>query len=351
MAAGVIFMQWDSYAGGPDGSPFFAENPLTFNTRQERLHRLTAGDRLWLVSRCPADGQYYFTCALRIAQLIRNPPASDLAARFGEYAILADRSESHDLGRRFPAEALLRAFTFETGRPIKYGASIGQSLQTLRLLDPADERILDAALADLAKADAVPLAGIAGPWTKCDSVFADYFLKNWSSRHEPLAFLLYDPPPALRAGSPVFIHSDKNLRLLARFREAQFVAGYKPTIEPDERLAERERVWQTNRAGTVDPPTKEEFDKFWAAQHGVHSGNRRAMNRAPGDPLRLQTSRRDGRFPEQQERARLLDGRVWPRNLKTAGVGSAGHWGLIQRGTTFPRTIRQFPVGSRGNGC
>jgi len=149
MAAGVIFMQWDSYAGGPDGQPFFSEDPLTFNTRQERLHRLTAGDRLWLVSRCPKKGTgsessrclspfsdaYYFACALRIAQLIRNPPASDKAARFGEYAILADRSESHDLGRRFPAEGLLRAFTFEIGRPIKYGASIGQALH-----DPAPAR-------------------------------------------------------------------------------------------------------------------------------------------------------------------------------------------------------------------
>jgi hypothetical protein len=128
VAAGVTFMQWESYAGGPDAPPFFAEGPLTFNTRQERLHRLTPGARLWLVSRCPADGQYYFTAALRIAQLLRNPPASAIAARFGEYAILADRSESHDLGRRFPAEGLLRAFTFETGRPIKYGASIGQAL-------------------------------------------------------------------------------------------------------------------------------------------------------------------------------------------------------------------------------
>jgi len=44
-----------------------------------------------------------------------------------------------------------------------------------------------------------------------------------------------------------------------------------PTIEPDERLAERERVWQTHRAGTIDPPTKEEFDKFWDAQHGLRS--------------------------------------------------------------------------------
>jgi len=65
---------------------------------------------------------------------------------------------------------------------------------TLPLLDPADERIFDAALADLAKGEAVPLAGSAGLWTKCDSVFADYFLANWARRREQLAFLLYAPP-------------------------------------------------------------------------------------------------------------------------------------------------------------
>jgi hypothetical protein len=67
----------------------------------------------------------------------------------------------------------------------------------------------------------------------------------------------------------VFIHSDKNLRLLARFREGQYVAGHKFTVDVDERLVERERVWHTHRANTMDPPTKEEFGKFWAAQHGV----------------------------------------------------------------------------------
>jgi hypothetical protein len=85
----------------------------------------------------------------------------------------------------------------------------------------------------------------------------------------PLAFLLFDPPPALPMGAPVFIPSDKSLRLLARFREGQFVAGHKLTVEADERRAERERVWQTHRAGTIDPPTKEEFDTFWEGQNGV----------------------------------------------------------------------------------
>jgi hypothetical protein len=106
----------------------------------------------------------------------------------GQPAESGRQKRSHDLGRSFPAEGLLRAFTFETCRPIKYGSSIGQSLQTLRLLDAADERILDAALGEVGKGATAPLAGAAGLWTKCDSVFADYFLKNWSRRREPLAF-------------------------------------------------------------------------------------------------------------------------------------------------------------------
>jgi hypothetical protein len=145
----------------------------------------------------------------------------------------------------------------------------GQTLQTLRLLDPADEQLLDAALAAIQKGDSPPHVAAAGLWTKCAPVFADYFLKNWSQRRQPLAFLLYDPPPALQAGAPVIIHSGKELRLLARFREAQFVAGHKATIDPDERLTERDRIWQTHRAATLDPPTREDFDRFWDAQNGI----------------------------------------------------------------------------------
>jgi hypothetical protein len=86
---------------------------------------------------------------------------------------------------------------------------------------------------------------------------------------KPLAFLLYDPPPALRPGSPIFIHSNKTLRLLARYLEGQFVAGHKSTADQEERIAERERIWTTFRAGTIDPPLKSDFDKFWDAQNGV----------------------------------------------------------------------------------
>jgi len=158
---------------------------------------------------------------------------------------------------------------FETGRPIQYEASIGQSLQTLRPLDPGDERVLNAALDALQNGESPPHATACGLWTKCDGVFADYFLTNWTQRCEALAFQLYDPPPSLRAGAPVFIHSDKSLRLLARFREGQFVAGHKQTVEAQERVAERDRVWRTYRAGTINPPTKDEFDDFWERQNGV----------------------------------------------------------------------------------
>jgi hypothetical protein len=269
MASAVQFMQWDNYTGGDTHPRFFDHQALTFNSRQERLHQLQPGDRLCLVSRCPQDGQYYLVAVLQIAGLKRNPLGSPEEQTFGEFAIVADRSRSLDLGKRFPAEPLLRAFQFDPGKPIKYGASIGQALQTLRLLEAADERILDAALGRLASGKDSALDRPCGLWTKCGREFADYFLTNWTQRHEPLAFLLYDPPPTLDVGAPVFIHSEKNLRLLARFCEGQFLAGHKPTTEPEERMAERERVWLTYRAPTIDVPTRPAFDAFWEKQNGI----------------------------------------------------------------------------------
>ncbi|HUG92530.1 MAG TPA: hypothetical protein VML55_16950 [Planctomycetaceae bacterium] len=271
MRDAVIFMQWESYAGADGEPPFFASEPLTFNSRQERLHELAPGDRLWLVSRSPDDRQYYIVAVLSIAAVKRNDPASREGSMFGEFAVVADRAGSHDLGKRFSAEGLLRAFQFETGRPIRYGASIGQSLQTLRVLDETDGRVLDAALARILAGEERLLDAPFGLWTKCDREFADYFLKNWTERREPLAFLLYDSPPVLLPGAPVFIHSEKHLRLIARFRESQFIAGQKFTVDEAERLAERERIWQTWRAGTLDPPDKAAFDAFWQRQHGVRS--------------------------------------------------------------------------------
>jgi hypothetical protein len=271
MSAGIAFIHWENYRSSQSGNNLFDKEPLTFNSRQERLHRLMAGDRLWLVSRCPEDSQYYFVAVLYVAQLRYNSASSDVARAYGEFAVEADRAKSVDLGKSFPCEGLLRAIHFEPGKPIRFGASIGQSLQTIRLLSPCDIHILDAALGRLVRGERPLLDTPFGLWTKCDPVFADFFWKNWSANRLPLAFLLYDSPPLLAPQSPVFIHSDKKLRLIACFRGSQFVAGYKPTADPLERLQERERIWTQFRAETLDPPAKADFDVFWDAQHGVRS--------------------------------------------------------------------------------
>ncbi len=271
MPGGAAYIQWDSYKTGPGGRGFFLDDPLAFNSRQERLHSIGVGQRLWLVSRCPDDSQHYVVGVLRVRELRHNRPESKIARSFGEFAIVGERDQSLDLRTRFPADGLLRALEFETGKPIKFGASIGQSLQTIRLLSPADERVLDCSLQRILGGRDLALDAPFGLWTKCDGVFADYFWQNWRARRQPLAFLLYDSPPTLPNGAPVFIHSDKNLRLLGAFRGIQYVTGYKPTADADERIFERERVWTAFREPTLNPPSKTEFDRFWDSQHGVRS--------------------------------------------------------------------------------
>src|SRR5437868_4713580 len=127
MATALIAMQWENYAGGPGAPGIFASAPLTFNSRQDRLSALGNGDVLWLVSRCPDDHQYYFVGMLHVLKSQLNEPTSANAQQFGPFSIKADPDKSIDLGRSFPAEGLLRAFQFENGHPIKYGANLGQS--------------------------------------------------------------------------------------------------------------------------------------------------------------------------------------------------------------------------------
>ncbi|MEX0717133.1 MAG: hypothetical protein WD066_11115 [Planctomycetaceae bacterium] len=269
MSGAVAFIQWENFVGSLDSTALFAQNPITFNSRQPRLHELAVGDRLWLVSRNPADQQYYFVALLSVEATSRNDPCSAKAREYGEYAIVAHRAASCDLATRFAAEGLLRSFQFEPDRPIKYGANIGQSLQTLRFLSAEDAIVLDEAFRRVTEEDAEPIGTVCGLWTKCDRVFADYFLRDWTARQAPMGFLLYDWPPALPAGSPIFIHSDKELRLVARFRESQHVSGHKFTASPEERIEERERIWRAWRAETIGPESKSEFDAFWDKQYGV----------------------------------------------------------------------------------
>src|SRR5262247_2148320 len=110
MASAIAFIQWDNYKKGLDGRCFFAADPLTFNSKQERLHSVDPDDRLWLVSRCLEDQQYYFVGMLHIAARRRNLPDSTSARAFGEFAVVADLTRSLDLSKKFPAEGLLRAF-------------------------------------------------------------------------------------------------------------------------------------------------------------------------------------------------------------------------------------------------
>lgn len=270
MSDAVCFLNWESYASGPDGRGFFSQEPLSYNSRQSRLHDIRPGDHVWLVSRHPDDKQYLITGVLRVAELRRNDPAGTLGTAYGEFGIIADRVGSYDLGRRFPAEGLLRSLAYESGKPIRHGASIGQSLQAIRFVNSADTILLNYCLNRVIKG-LEPQPGTCGLWTKCDEVFADYFVANWDARRVPQAFLLYDSPPNIPIGAPVFIHSNQYLRLLARFRESQYVASYKKTSDEAERHEEKERCWNEFRAGTIDAPRREDFEEFWNKQDSVRS--------------------------------------------------------------------------------
>jgi hypothetical protein len=223
-----------------------------------------------MVSRCPDDKQYYIVAVLRVAELRRNDPHGELGQAYGEFGVVAHRIGSYNLERRFPAEGLLRALAYETGKPIKHGASVGQAFQAIRFLDRADMILLNYCLNRvLSGSDVQP--GTCGLWTKCDRIFANYFLSNWESRRVPQAFFLFDSPPVLPIGAPVFIHSDHGLRLIARFRGSQYVSSYKKTNEDHERQQEKERCWTQYRAGTIDAPSRQEFDEFWEQQNSVRA--------------------------------------------------------------------------------
>src|SRR5262245_34025388 len=143
MPDAVCYLGWESYTKGPDGRGYFAQEPLSYNSRQSRLHQVTPGDHLWLVSRHPDDKQYYIVGVLRVADLPRNAPAGDPAQASGEYAVIAHRVGSYDLERKFPADGLLRSLSYESGKPIKHGANIGQSIQSIRFASPADTILLN----------------------------------------------------------------------------------------------------------------------------------------------------------------------------------------------------------------
>src|SRR5438046_10120038 len=117
MASAIAFIQWDNYTNGLDGCGFFAADLLTFSSRQERLHLLGVDDRLWLVSRCPEDQQYYFVGVLHIAALRHNPSNSPLAHAYGEFAVVAEHAHRRDLGKQLHSDGLLRTFQLDIRTP------------------------------------------------------------------------------------------------------------------------------------------------------------------------------------------------------------------------------------------
>lgn len=265
MRHALAYIRWENI------EEFRNSHPTTFNSRQERLHQLQKGDRLWLVSRNPADNQYYFVAMLSVTRIVDNPVGSLKHRRFGRFGVEVDSAVSHFFGLGFPADGLLRVLLFETGKPIKYGANIGQALQTIRMASDEDQIVLDAALRI-----ALDQAGrfkdfIFGLWTKCAPEFADFFITNWREKGQPLAFLLYDSAPLLKPGAPVFVHAGKRLAFFGSFAGSEVVSGYRHTIELGEREAERERVWQQYRAWTLQCPSPPAFARFWDSQDGVRS--------------------------------------------------------------------------------
>jgi hypothetical protein len=266
----VCFIGWESYAGGRDGRGFFAQEPLSFNSAQSRLHQLEVGAHVWLVSRNPDDKQYYIVAVLRVADTRKNDRSGELGRLYGEYGIIADRDASYDLAGRFPAEVLLRSLAYESGRAIQHGANLGQSVQAVRFVTDVDTIVLNHCLSRVLNG-LDPQPGNCGLWTKCDRAFADYFLTNWRIRRVPQAFLLYDSPPSLPQGSPVFIHSDKCLRLIARFRHSEFVASYRRSTEEIEQNNEMQRCWSEYRAGTIAAPDRAAFEEFWRRQDFIRS--------------------------------------------------------------------------------
>lgn len=153
MPSAVLAIQWDNYAGTAESPGLFSIEPLAYNSRQSRLHELSPGDKLWLVSRHPDDRQYYFVAVLTVEAHRRNEPSSTEAKRYGDYAILADPATSHDLARRFPAEPSLRTLTYSTNKPISADANIGQSLQSIRFLTDGDQTVLNTELKRILSAD------------------------------------------------------------------------------------------------------------------------------------------------------------------------------------------------------
>jgi len=272
----LAFVRWEEYQKRPDGLPLLAADPVSFNSAQARLHRVLNGERLWLVSRCPDDQEYYLVGFIKVEAKELNPPDSVEAQLFGTFRVVGRKATSADLGKRCVVTDLLYALSFSPRNPIKPGANIGQSIQTIRKLSHDDVSFLDR-LVEEVLATPRPTGTLWNPvvglWTKCSGQYALRFLENYEAQKRTQAFLLYDAQPWLPEGAPIFVHADRRLTLFARFFGSEAVRGYMPLYDQGVRDAERERIWALYRSNQRFPieGTKENFDRFWSAKRGVRS--------------------------------------------------------------------------------
>jgi hypothetical protein len=143
----LAYWKWANYA-----QDLGAERGFHFNSNQRRLHdAIEPGERLWLVSgrSTPTGARYVLLACLLVADKELNPPSY----HYGRHRLWGDArfSVDYDPEGLDVADLLLR-LEFSPPSPIASRERIGQSLQTIRALAPAD----DALLRDWAARHAVP---------------------------------------------------------------------------------------------------------------------------------------------------------------------------------------------------
>jgi len=139
----LAFVRWNEYQKRPDGLPLLSAAPISFSSAQARLHRVLNGERVWLVSKCPDDREYYLVGFINVEEKALNPPESLETQLFGQFKVVGKKATSVDLEKRCMVTHRLRELSFSPHNPIKTGANIGQSIQTIRELSPDDVRLLD----------------------------------------------------------------------------------------------------------------------------------------------------------------------------------------------------------------
>ncbi len=132
----LAYWRWDNYTKDLDEGAGF-----NFNSNQKRLHsEINIGERLWLVTGKPdREGIKYILVAklVVIGKTFNHPDY-----KYGKYRVWGDVKNSAYFSANGPAlsELLLR-LKFISGKLIQSKKLIGQSLQTIRVLNSDDSNL------------------------------------------------------------------------------------------------------------------------------------------------------------------------------------------------------------------